>query len=171
MKIVVLNGSMSVGGNAAALAEAFEAGASQAGHEVKVIKLKGLGIEGCRACEYCHTKGEGQCIIKDDMAQIAPDLNEADMVVFCSPVHYFGFTGLMQSVITRFYAAGKPAKATKYALLLSSMSPGVYAGIEAQYELMLNYFQAENVGVFEYYGPANKSDEALEEVRNFAASL
>ena len=36
--------------------------------------------------------------------------------------HSFGFTGQMESTISRFYAGMKLAKAAKYALILSSAS-------------------------------------------------
>ncbi len=34
---------------------------------VDVCKKK---IGGCLACEYCHSKGHGECIQKDDMQEV-----------------------------------------------------------------------------------------------------
>ena len=31
-----------------------------------------MKIAGCLGCEYCHTKGEGKCIQKDDMDKVMP---------------------------------------------------------------------------------------------------
>ena len=104
------------------------------------------------------------------MDKVYPELASADVVVFASPVHYFGISGQLQSVIARFYAPGKP-KAGKYALLISSASPGVYAGIEGQYKGMVAYFQAEDLGIRELNGDANKTEAALADIEAFGASI
>ena len=40
-----------------------------------------MNIHGCLACEYCHTKGNGQCVQKDDMQFVYHELQEAEMLV------------------------------------------------------------------------------------------
>ncbi len=170
MKILILNGSPHPNGNTKALVDAFTKGAQSAGHEVVECPVGTMTVRGCLACEYCHTKGEGKCIQKDDMDKIYPELASADLVVFASPVHYFSITGQLQSVIARFYALGKP-RAQKYAMLLSSASPGVYTGIEGQYRSMLAYFKAEDLGIKEVVGDDNKSGSALADAEAFGASI
>lgn len=171
MKIIVLNGSPHKEGNTAALVDAFKKGAEAAGHEVAVCPVGTMKIAGCLGCEYCHTKGEGTCIQKDDMQDVYPVLNSADMVVFASAVHYFGFTGQLQCALSRFYAGMKPAKATKYGMLLSSGSPGVYAAIETQYKSIIALCGGEDAGIVEVCGKDNKSDAALAKAEEFGKSL
>lgn len=170
MKILVLNGSPHPKGNTKALVDAFTKGAESVGHEVVEIQVGKMNIKGCLGCEYCHTKGEGSCVQKDDMEKIYPELATADMIVFASPVHYFAFSGQLQSVIARFYAPMKP-KATKYAMILSSMSPGVYAGMEGQYKGMMAFFETEDLGIKEVFGDNNKSEATLADLEAFGASI
>lgn len=170
MKVVILNGSPHPNGNTKAMVEAFTKGAKSAGHEVVECPVGSMNIKGCLGCEYCHTKGEGKCIQRDDMDKVYPELASADAVVFASPVHYFMISGQLQSVIARFYAPGKP-KAQKYAMLVSSASPGVYAGIEGQYKSMLAYFKAEDLGIKEVNGDDNKSESTLADIEAFGASI
>ena len=170
MKILVLNGSPHPSGNTKALVDAFSKGAESAGHEVVVCPVGKMNIKGCLGCEYCHTKGEGKCVQKDDMEKVYPELASADMVVFASPVHYFAFSGQLQSAIARFYAQMKP-KATKYAMLLSSASPGVYAGIEGQYKSMVGFFEAKDMGIKEVIGDDNKTEATLADIEAFGASI
>ena len=170
MKIAVLNGSPRLKGNTAALVAAFKEGAESAGHQVTVLPVGTMNISGCKGCEYCHTKGGGSCVQKDDMAQVYPVLAEAELLVLASPVYYFGLTGQLQSAVSRFYAVMAPA-AKKWALLLTSGSPNVYGAIEAQYQGILNFIQAESLGVFEYDGKHSGTEDAAAEVKAFGASL
>ena len=171
MKIIVLNGSPHKDGNTAALVEAFRKGAEASGHEVVVCPVGTMNIKGCLGCEFCHTKGEGACIQKDDMQNVYPELNSADMVVLASAVYYFGFTGQMMCTISRFYAGMKPAKATKYGMILSSGSPGVYTAIETQYKSIIALCGGEDAGIVEVCGDDNKTDAALAKAEEFGKSL
>ena len=128
MKIAIFNGSPRKQ-NTSAMVQAFIEGAEAAGHEAEELQVGKMNIGGCLGCEYCHTKGDGKCIRKDDLEQIMPAYLEADMVVFASPIYYFTMTAQMEAAIQRVYCIGKPAKAKKAALLLSSGSPGVYDGV------------------------------------------
>lgn len=93
------------------------------------------------------------------------------MVVLASPVYYWSFSGQMQSTITRLYAIGKPPKATKYAMILSSGSSGVYDALVSQFNDIVDYFGATNLKVITAFGNQNKSQAKLEEVYNFGKSL
>ena len=169
MKIAIFNGSPRKQ-NTFALAEAFREGAEAAGHEVTVYHVGKMKIAGCLGCEYCHTKGEGSCIQKDDLEKILPAYKEADMIVFASPVYYFAMTAQMESAIQRVYCIGKP-NAKKAALLLSSGSDGVYEGSIAQFKDYMRYAQISVEGIITAFGNENQSESKLKEVREFARSL
>lgn len=170
MKIAILNGSPKVG-NTAAMVNAFAEGAKEAGHEVEILHVGKMKINGCLGCEYCHGKGEGKCVQKDDMEQVMPAYKDADMVVYASPIYYFGMTAQLSAAIQRVYAIGKPAKATKAALLLSSASPNPYAGAIATYKDMLAFTGIEDAGVITAAGEENGSEAKLAEIRAFAKAL
>lgn len=172
MKILVLNGSPRRQGNTAAMVGAFVDGAAESGHEVTVVNVCQKKIAGCLACEYCHTKGEGKCIQQDDMQEIYPVLEEAEMIVLASPVYYHSFTGQLQCAINRIYALDKPKNLKKAALILSSGSDHVYCGAIYEYQnSFLNYLKLEDMGIFSAYGKQNQSEEKLNELREFGRSL
>ncbi len=170
MKIAIFNGSPRKQ-NTSAMVQAFCEGAMAAGHEVEEYKVGNMKIAGCLGCEYCHTKGEGVCIQKDDLEKIMPAYKEADMIVFASPIYYFTMTAQMEAAIQRVYCIGKPAKAKKAALLLSSGSPGVYDAAIAQFKGYMAYAQIENVGIITANGDENKSEAKMNEIKEFAKSL
>ena len=169
MKIAILNGSPRKE-NTAAMIEAFREGAEEAGHEVEVLHVGKMKINGCLACEYCHTKGEGKCIQKDDLEKIMPAYLESDMVVFASPIYYFAPTAQLEAAWQRVYCIGKPAKATKAALLLSSGS-GAYDAAIAQYKAFTDYVGIQDMGVCTATGDENKSEAKLAEIKAFAKTL
>ena len=134
MNIIVLNGSPRPAGNTKAMIEAYQAGAESAGHSVQVFDICKMNVHGCLACEYCHTKEVRVCVQKDDMQEIYPVLDEADMIVLASPVYYHGFSGQLQCAINRIYALDHPKNLKKAALLLSSGDTGVYDGAIYAYQ-------------------------------------
>ncbi|MDY2985622.1 MAG: NAD(P)H-dependent oxidoreductase [Synergistes jonesii] len=170
MKIAVLNGSPKVG-NTAAMINTFKEGAEAAGHEVCVLHVGKMKIGGCLACEYCHGKGEGKCVQKDDMEKVMPAYMDADMIVYGSPIYYSNLTSQLSAAMQRIYPIGKPAKATKAALLLSSGAPGPYTGAIGAYQAAVGFMGLEDVGVICAAGEENGSEAKMEEIRAFAKSL
>ena len=172
MNILVLNGSPRPNGNTAAMVAAFVEGAGENGHNITVVPVCQKKIAGCLACEYCHTKGEGKCVQKDDMQEVYSVLTEAEMIVLASPIYYHSVTGQLQCAINRIYALDKPKKLKKAALILSSGDDNVYDGAIYEYQnSFLNYLKLENMGVFTAHGKQNKSEEKLGELREFGRSL
>ena len=170
MKITVLNGSPRKE-NTEAMVNAFAEGAKAAGHTVEILHVGRMKIAGCMGCEYCHGKGEGKCIQKDDMEQVIPAYLDCDLVVFASPVYYFSMTAQLQAAIQRVYCIGKPPKAKKAALFLSSGSPNTGGGAVEAYRNMIGYMGIEDAGIFALAGKENKSEEKLAEIREWAKTL
>ena len=110
MKILILQGSPRANGNTAWMAEEFKKAAEAAGHEVTLVNVARKKIAGCLACEYCHTKGNGQCIQKDDMQELYPLLAQAEVLVLASPIYYFTLSAQIQAPIQHFYSLMKPSK-------------------------------------------------------------
>ena len=175
MRILVLNGSPRPKGNTKGMVEAFREGAVSAGHHVDVMDVCRLKVNGCIACEYCHTKGHGSCVQKDDMQQIYNLLNETEMLVLASPIYYHGITGQLKCVIDRFYSAAYPTKPPhlkKAAMILSSGDDDMYDGALFSFQGdFLDYLGLENMGVFTAHGAENGSSEKLAELRAFGESL
>ena len=76
MNILILQASPRANGNTAWMADEYKKAAEAAGHEVTLVNVSRKKIAGCLACEYCHNKGNGACIQKDDMQELYPLMNE-----------------------------------------------------------------------------------------------
>lgn len=172
MKILVLNGSPRPKGNTRKMIDAFCEGAVSVGHQVDVCRKQ---ISGCMACEYCHTKGRGACVQKDDMQEIYDLLKDTEMLVLASPIYYHGISGQLKCAVDRLYAAAYPAKPPllkKVAMFLSSGDADMYRGAMFSYEGdFLDYLGLEDMGVFTAHGAENGSAAKQKELRDFGTSL
>ena len=77
MKVLIFNGSPRPKGNTKQMIQAFCEGLETAGHEYGVYDVCKMNIHECLACEYCHTKGDGQCVQKDVYEIIGPSREAA----------------------------------------------------------------------------------------------
>jgi len=102
MKILVLGGSPNRNGSTQMLIESFSRGAREAGHTVTVLDTAHMNVHPCTGCIACGY--DGPCVQKDDMAQIREAVMSSDMLVFASPLYFFGFSAQLKTVIDRFCA-------------------------------------------------------------------
>ena len=170
MKILVLNGSPRPQGSTAKMVSVFKETAEAKGHEVVCFNVCKMNIKGCLACEYCHGKGHGECVQKDDMREIYTALKDAEMLVLAAPIYYHGISGQLKCVIDRFYSAlypTAPGSLKKVAMFLSSGDPDMYVGAQFSYDGdFLGYLGLEGMGVF-----TNHDKNVMEKIRKMAESL
>ena len=171
MNILILQGSPRANGNTAWMAEECRKAAEAAGHEATLVDVAHKKIAGCLACEYCHGKGNGTCVQKDDMQELYPLLAEAEVLVLAAPIYYFTMSAQIQAPIQRIYNMQKPPKVKKMALLMSSYSPGVYDGATAEYRSICSYWGVEGTGIVTAKIDEQKTDATLAKVRALAAKL
>lgn len=104
MKITLLQGSPHKQSPSNILAEQFRAGAQSAGHEVIPFDTAQAQISPCRTCEYCHTKGGGNCLQKDDMERLKELILSSEMLVIATPLYFFNMSVQTKTAIDRMYA-------------------------------------------------------------------
>ena len=123
MKIVGFMGSPRRNGNTAILLNSVLAGAEKEGAECLVYYPNELNIRGCQGCNACKKKGH--CVISDDMQNIYQIINEADVLVFSSPIYMWQMSAQLKLVIDRLYAylnadySSRISKPIKFALLFT----------------------------------------------------
>ena len=170
MKILVLNGSPRPNGNTAAMVKTFKEAAEAAGHHVVAFNVCKMNIKGCLACEYCHGKGRGTCIQKDDMQEIYSELADVEMIVLASPIYYHGISGQLKCAIDRFYSAlypTAPKSLKKVAMFLSSGDADMYEGAKFSYDGdFLGYLGLEGMGIF-----TNHDRNVMEKIRQMTKAM
>lgn len=104
-KIIILNGAARKNGNTAKLIKAFTDGAEAAGNTVREFYLADMNIHGCMGCECCNKTGaDVPCVQLDDMREIYKAFEQANVVVFASPVYFWTISGTLKIAADRLYA-------------------------------------------------------------------
>jgi hypothetical protein len=80
-------------------------------------------------------------------------------------------TAQMEAAIQRVYCIGRPLKAKKAALLLSSASPGVYDASIAQFKAYCAFTKLEEAGIITAHGEENMSEAKMNEIKGLAKAL
>jgi multimeric flavodoxin WrbA len=93
-------GSARRNGNTQLLVAKILAGAQEAGASTDMIQLSELKIQECNGCLACW-KGK-PCSKKDDMQGVYARIIASDLLVFGTPVYWYGPTALMKAVVDRF---------------------------------------------------------------------
>lgn len=160
-RILVLSGSPRPRGNSDILADAFGEGARMSGHHVDKINVARLKINGCVDCQYCFAH-EGKCVQQDDMQQIYPLLDQADVLVFATPIYFYSFSSQLKRVIDRFYARALIGhKVTGCALLTCGADlaeTGVFEPITATYRAIAGYLKWQDFGIVTVANVTAKGD-------------
>ena len=118
-KILVITGSPRKKGNSFAMTEAFVNAAQAMGHSVKRFDAAMMKLGGCHACETCYKTGKA-CSFDDDFNIIAPEILEADAIVFSMPVYWYSIPSQIKAVIDRIYSlvgGGKDISGKECALI------------------------------------------------------
>jgi len=88
--------------------------------EFEHIALKDIEILPCKGCFLCFYKGIDACPLEDDKAELARKLDEADGVVFATPVYSMHVSYLLKTFMDRFaYNFHRPRYFGKYAVGLA----------------------------------------------------
>ncbi len=154
MKIIVLQGSPNRKGSTNILVDEFMKGASEAGHQVERFDLSIMKINPCIGCVACGY--EGPCVQKDDTQVIREAILSADMIVFATPLYYYGMSAQLKTTIDRFcaYNSSINRKHMKSALLTVAWNADdwTFEALEAHYHTLVRYLNLDDKGEILGYG-------------------
>ena len=118
-KVLILSGSPRHGGNSDTLCDQFMKGVAEAGHDVEKIFVARKKIAPCMACYYC-TSHNGECAIKDDMAEVLQKIIDADVIVLSSPVYFYSISAQLKAVIDRTVARWLEVKNKEFYYIMTA---------------------------------------------------
>lgn len=106
MKVLGIEGGPRKDGNTERLVRKALVGAEMAGAQTQLLKLIDLNLKPCRGCSACRP--EGVCAVKDNMEIVINAIQEADVIVFGSPVYMWQVTGTAKVFMDRLCRLLKP---------------------------------------------------------------
>lgn len=98
-KVLIISSSYRTNGNSARLAEEFFKGAKEAGNDAELISLHDKRIGFCHGCLVCQNAGK--CVLSDDSEEIREKMFNADVLVFATPVYFYGVSGQLKALLDR----------------------------------------------------------------------
>lgn len=102
MYILAFAGSPRVGGNTDVLTDQVLAGAAAAGARVEKVRLAEYNIHPIRDCRVCQAEGGGGCAVKDDAFHLMDLLNEPDLIIFATPLYWYGMSAQLKAWMDRW---------------------------------------------------------------------
>jgi len=147
MKLTAFLGSPRAGGNTDILASRILDGARDAGLQTETAALRDLKIVPCDACDRCWSGGL-PCVQQDDMTPLYGTIGEADILLFATPVYWYGPTAIMKAFVDRLIPLnrppGRPLIQGKGALLVAAYEetgPAAAEPLVRMFELAFAYLQ------------------------------
>ena len=150
-KVLGVVGSPRKKGNTDILVASVLEGAQEEGAKTEVIFLNDLHIAECDGCHACWK--EKPCKKKDDMNGLYPKIIESDVIIFGTPVYWYGPTALMKGFIDRFVYFNCPGNRLKIkgkdailAVPFEEDHPDAATPLIAFFEKSLNYLEMNIIG-------------------------
>lgn len=180
-KILAVVGSPRRNGNTDILVSRIAEGARTKGATVDELYLGDLTI---KECDGCHKCWEGkECSKNDEMCNIYPKIIQSDVIIFGTPVYWYGPTGLMKIFIDRFVYFNSPenrekirSKSAVIAVPFEEEKPEMARLVVEFFEKSLAYLEMKVVGKVIVPGVSGKGDilqkaERLREAYELGQSL
>lgn len=119
-------------GKVAALLDAAVQQGKSCGYDVEVVDLYEKNIQYCTGCMACRSKGE--CVIQDDLPEIAALLRESDLIVLAAPTWFANVPAVLKALFDRIAGLtmeegptgiphGRFKKEQKYLLITACTTP------------------------------------------------
>ena len=185
MQITTLLGSARKNGNTATVLSWVEEELKSLGYEVERIYLNNKSIGGCLGCDKCgENPDEIACVQKDDAIGIMEQMISSEVILFASPIYFWGFSAQVKALIDRSYSLVTNYHKPGWTSLLEGKHIGLLVTGEVSYEQnaegmfttfdrLVDYYLAKKSGELYVGGcgirpglPEGVKDKALELARS-----
>jgi multimeric flavodoxin WrbA len=150
-KILILNGSPKKDGNTSIMVDWFSDAARSKGAEVEIIRTAFLKYKtlGCISCRKCQKSDKYECCINDDAKPVLSKMAQVDVIVFATPLYFFGASAQLKLVFDRMFSLYKwdndagtmqtPLKGKTLVLLASAFEDIGLDALEKPFALTAEY--------------------------------
>lgn len=151
--------------------------ASELGAGAELVLLREKRIEFCDGCLGCDSTGK--CKIRDEMQNIYPKLESADLIIFGSPNYFSNVSGMMKNFIDRLnpYCTNKKLKSKKVVAVIigGTDKPETIKNSIKSIELAADWTESPLVGdlylVAEGHQDIENNPDDIKKIDEFAEGL
>jgi multimeric flavodoxin WrbA len=103
---MVLTASPRKNGNTNTVVSWVVKGAEDAGAYVEIVDVTTLKSKnnGCIACLGCQKSDKFECVVDDEIKPVVSRIPDADILVFATPVYFFGPSAQLKLLVDRMYS-------------------------------------------------------------------
>jgi len=182
MRITTLLGSAKKKGNTATVLGWVEEDLKLQGHAVERIYLNNKSIGGCLGCAKCRENpDEIACVQKDDAIDILEQMISSEVVLFASPIYFWGFSAQIKALIDRGYSLVTNYHKPGHTSLMEGKRIGLLVtgadaykdnaeGMFTAFDRIVEFLLARKSGEL-YVGECSVPSELPEEVKDKALKL
>ena len=182
MRVTTLLGSAKKKGNTATVLGWVEEELKSLGHDVERIYLNNKSIGGCLGCAKCRENpDEIACVQKDDTIDILEKMISSEVVLFASPIYFWGFSSQIKALIDRGYSLVTNYHKPGHTSLMEGKRIGLLVtgadayednseGMFTAFDRIVGYYLAIKSGEL-YVGECSVPAELSEEVKDKALEL
>ena len=182
MQVTTLLGSAKKKGNTATVLGWVEEELQSMGHGVERIYLNDKSIAGCLGCAKCRENPhEIACVQKDDAIDIMRKMISSDVVLYASPVYFWGFSAQIKALIDRGYSLAANYHKPEHTSLMRGKRIGLLVtgagtrennaeGMFTAFDRIVGYLLARKSGEL-YVGKCIEPADLPEEFKNKALEL
>jgi multimeric flavodoxin WrbA len=180
-KILGVLGSPRKEGNTHVLISKILEGAKEVGAMGEILFLDDLDIKGCAGCFSCWKGNE--CSRKDDMNDLYPKIFESDVIIWGTPVYWYGPTALIKAFLDRFFYTTSPnniskiqGKSAVIVIPFQEKNPEIASPLVHMFEKSFKYIKMDIVeklivpGVFKR-GDVLKLKDVLEKAKEIGIQI
>ena len=149
LKIVLINSSPHTEEKSTSrfLAKKFVEGAQSAGHEIFIFDAANEETNPCRGCDICGM--DGDCVFNDAISRkLMPKMLEADLLVFVTPLYYYGMSSQLKIIVDRFYSRTTKLNGKKSIFMATAWNSAdwTFEALKSHYETLVRYMNWEDCG-------------------------
>ncbi len=179
MRILAVIGSPRKDGNTEILVDWMLKGAESKGHATEKLRLYDYELLPCLDCRGCKRTEFGYtCVLSDGMQEIYAKLERADLIIFGTPIYWYGPTAKMKLFIDRlrpYIANHKLAGRKGMVITPSEEGPECCGPLLQMFAMSFEYLGMVDAGslLVQAYerGDIGKRAEELERAREMGESL
>ncbi|HIW70400.1 MAG TPA: flavodoxin family protein [Candidatus Limosilactobacillus merdipullorum] len=134
MKFLVITGSAHQPGASTLLAEQLAAGAKEAGNDVETIDV------GLHPVAPLHYDADNHLIPGDDRIEgLLDKMVSSDILAFATPMHYFGMSAQLKSVVDHMIERDQDLHGDKQAILLATADSDNFDPLKSEFKAIVDH--------------------------------